>query len=86
MGQRIPPERYPWWVRFTLIGARTRERQWLFFWLSLLLAPISVYYALFLARTPGSLTAGLIGGIGLLIAALMYWLTIRWMDRHGTWR
>ena len=78
--------RYPWWVRITLIGGRNRRHAWTYFWLSVVASPISLAYALFIARSPVGLITGLVAGLfAFPLSALAYWLTIRWMDRHGQW-
>ncbi len=85
MEGRVPPERYPWWVKFGLIGASTRQRQWFFVWLSLLSAMASVIYGALNPTSQFGLLVLVAGGIGFPIAAAMYWLTIRWVDLYGTW-
>jgi hypothetical protein len=85
MHDPVPRERYPWWVKFSLIGVSGRGGQWIFVWLSLASAVACIAYGLLnLDRTLGTFVL-FIGGIGFPLAAAMYWLTIRWIDRHGTW-
>jgi hypothetical protein len=49
-----------------------------------------VFVALSLALAAGCVIYGFrdrrfFYGAGFLISALMYWLSIRWVDRHGSW-
>ena len=82
MGGGVPPE-YPWWVRFSLLGARTRRSQW--FWVGLSVAA-GVLLTVFAADTLGPARyVYLIAAAWAFIASALYWSTIRWMDRHGTW-
>ncbi len=69
----------PWWVRFILWGLVTRSSVWACAWLCLVLALVSVAYA---AMTGDR--RWLIGGI-LVFGAIGYCLSIRWVDRHGSW-
>jgi hypothetical protein len=69
----------PLWVKIGLWGLHTRVAAWVFVWLSLALAMASVTYA---AMTGDR--RFLVGGI-LVVAALWYYGSIRWVDRHGSW-
>jgi hypothetical protein len=79
MADRVPREQYPWWVKFGLWGVPSRTGAWAFVGLSVLLAVGCVAYAV-LANDPR-----LYVGLLFLLAALAYWLAIRWVDRHGSW-
>lgn len=79
MNRPVPKSHYPWWVKVSLWGLPGRAWVWAFVWLSVALAVGCVGYAL-AAPDPRFL-----GGAGFLFAALMYWLSIRWVDRHGSW-
>jgi hypothetical protein len=79
MAGRVPRERYPWWVQLGLWGVPGRAGAWAFVGLSVLLALAGVGYAA-LANDPRGYA-----GLLFLLAALTYWLAIRWVDRHGSW-
>ncbi len=79
----IPPERYPWWVKFSLLGAGTRRSQW--FWVGLSIAA-GILLFVFAADTVGpARIVYVIAAAWAFVAAGLYWSTIRWMDRHGSW-
>ncbi len=67
------------------MGAGSRTAQWFFLWLSLAAAVGALLYGLVVSQSTLGVLIALIGGIGFVISAAMYWLTIRWIDRHGTW-
>ena len=83
MTERVPPERYPWWVRLSLLGAQSRISQW--FWVGAsLLATVILF--VFAAGETGIVRALFaFAALWGLVAAGLYYFTIRWMDRHGTW-
>jgi hypothetical protein len=67
----------PLWVRFTLLGASSRGSA---------LASCVISWILGVAIGLGGFwDRRLFAGFLILIAALGYWLAIRWMDRHGAW-
>lgn len=68
---------WPVMVRVGLWGLPNRAAAWAFVGLSIALAVGCVIYGLFDRRF-------FIGGI-LLLAALWYYLAIRWVDRHSRW-
>lgn len=74
---RVPRAEYPWWVALSLWGVPGRAGVWAFFWLSVGLAVGCVVYGLWDAR--------FFYGAAFLFSALMYGLTIRWVDRYGSW-
>jgi hypothetical protein len=81
MSGRVPASDYPWWVKLGLIGGGGRTGMWAWLALSVAVAAACVAYGLWF---PQPLVA-VIGGPGFLLAAFMYWLPIRWVDRHGSW-
>ena len=68
---------WPMMVRIGLWGLPTRATAWAFFWLSLAIAAAGVAYGFI---NP----LAFIGGL-MVFAALWYYLSIRWVDRHGAW-
>ena len=71
-----PAER-PLWVKLGLWGLPNRVSAWVFFWLSLALAAGCVAYGFRDGRF-------FLGGL-LVFAALWYYLSIKWVDQHGSW-
>lgn len=69
---------WPWWVRFGAFGISGRRGLWAFFILSLASAVGFFGYGFWDARSFAVAVAS-------LWSALMYWLTLRWIDRHGSW-
>jgi hypothetical protein len=68
----------PTWVKAGLWKVRTRAAAWVFVGLSLVLALGSAAYG---TSDPFFFVMG-----GVFAAtALWYWLSIRWVDRHGDW-
>ena len=79
MDRPVPKKRYPWWVKLSLWGLPNRAAVWAFVWLSVALAVLCVGYAV------AAPDWRFFGGVGFLLSALMYWLSVRWVDRHGSW-
>jgi len=79
MTDKVSRDRYPWWVKASLWGLPNRAAVWAFVGLSVLAAVGCAAYAV--AAGNSRWYAGLL----FLLAALMYWLSIRWVDRHGSW-
>jgi hypothetical protein len=78
MANRIDRGNYPWWVKLSLWGVpRGRAGLWFFVGLSIACAVACVIYGFWDHR--------FFLGVLFLLSALMYWLAIRWMDRHGSW-
>jgi hypothetical protein len=73
----IDRSKYPLWVRLGLWGLPTRASAWAFVAISILAAVAGCLYGL---RDPRYFVCG-----GFLLAAYLYWITIRWVDRHGRW-
>jgi signal peptidase I len=74
--ETVKPER-PFWVRFGLWGLSTRASALMFCWLCVLIAAAATVYSLW---DPRFFAGALLG-----LAALWYWLAIRWVDQHGGW-
>jgi hypothetical protein len=83
VNDRVPPERYPWWVKFSLIGAKSRSSQWFWVFASLGAAVLLIVLG-FMETGPWRYLLGL-AAIWAFIAAGLYYFTIRWMDKHGAW-
>ena len=75
----MPRDQYPWWVKVSLWGLPSRAAVWAFVWISIALAIGCVCYAALMSNRR------MFTGILFLIAAFMYWISIRWVDRHGSW-
>jgi hypothetical protein len=78
MTKRLTRSEYPLWVKLGIWGVPGRGGLWFFFWLSISLAVACVAY--------GFVNPVFFAGVGFVFSALMYWLTIRWIDANGTWR
>ena len=77
MDQRVTWKEYPWWVKLSLLGVPGRAGVWGCFALALLLGAAALYFSQSDARfRPFTFVA---------LAAIPYVLTIRWIDRHGSW-
>ena len=81
MQERVPPEKYPMWVKFTMMGgASTRQKAWIYCGLTVVLA--LVCFALsFINQQINWVAAGILG----LSLAALYPFAIRWIDRNGDW-
>ena len=78
MADRASRSDYPWWVKVSMWGVPGRAGLWAFVALSIALAIGSAAYGFRDRRF-------FVVGILFLFAALMYWLSIRWIDHHGSW-
>jgi hypothetical protein len=79
MARSVSRADYPWWVKLSLWGVPGgRSGQWFFVGLSVAFAVACVIYGFWDRR--------FFLGMLFLLSAMMYWLTIRWIDRHGSWR
>jgi hypothetical protein len=74
---RVPRANYPWWVKLSLWGVPGRGGLWAFVVLSMVCAVASVIY--------GFRDSRFFAGGGIVLAAVPYWLSIRWIDRNGSW-
>jgi hypothetical protein len=77
MAERIPRDEYPWWVKLSLWGVPGRVGLWAYVALSVGLTVACVAYGFVDRRS-------FLGGL-FVFSALIYWLSIRWIDRHGSW-
>jgi hypothetical protein len=77
MGEDVSATRRPLWVRIGLWGLPTRRSAWVFVWLSFAIAIGCVAYGFVDRRFS-------VGGL-MTLAALWYYLAIRWVDQHGGW-
>lgn len=68
---------WPFLVRLGLWGLPNRASAWAFFWLSIAVAVGCAAY--------GFVDARFFGGIAMALAALWYYLSIRWVDQHSRW-
>lgn len=83
MTPRVPPERYPWWVKFTLLGSRTRRSQW--FWIGFeVVVGLALIWTAFGETGAGRQLYVIAAGWAFLLAAVSY-ATIVWVDRNGEW-
>jgi hypothetical protein len=71
-------EERPWWVQIGLWGIHSRSTAWVFVWIALFLTVVPPLC--FFSVNKGVAVFGLFG-----LAALWYWLCIRWVDEHGSW-
>jgi hypothetical protein len=79
--ERVPREKYPLWVKFTILGgASSRNKALVYFALTIAISLVALI--LWLGNERMYWLA--IGVIGIALSVL-YPLTIRWIDRHGTW-
>jgi hypothetical protein len=77
-----PRQRYPWWVRLTMLGAATRPA--LLFWAALYVIAAFVSLAVGLWLEEDLAYAALFSALFLIIG-VAHWLTAMWLDRHGSW-
>ena len=77
MEGRVPRANYPWWVKVGLWGVPGRGGLWAYVVICLFAGVASIAFGFRDSRFS-------IGGL-FALGALPYWLTIRWMDRHGSW-
>jgi hypothetical protein len=77
VAERVRKSDYPWWVKLSIWGVPGRAGLWAFVALSVAAAIGCVAY--------GFIDRRFFLGASFLLAALMYWLSIRWIDQHGTW-
>lgn len=82
--QPVPPERYPWWVKLTLMGSRTRRSQWLWISFELFVGLVLIYLAL--TETSGvARILQFFAALWALTLAAVSVFTIQWVDRYGEW-
>ncbi len=68
----------PEWVYWGLWGIKSRKTAWVFCWVCILLALVSMLLALFFERKIWA------GGL-LFLAAGWYWASIKWVDENSSW-
>ncbi len=81
MTGQMTPESYPWWVKLTLLSARTRRAMTFYFVASVALGVALVVVGLL----ANSMYYVLLGLIGAPLSALAYGMSMRWIDAHGSW-
>lgn len=79
MNDRVPYKNYPWWVKVSLWGLPGRAYGLAFAWVSVLAA---IGMCAYLVRIGHPLWSA---GLLFLAAGLLYWMSVRWVDRHGSW-
>ena len=84
MEQRVPPERYPWWVKLTLLGARTRRSQWFWIGFEIVVGVALVWVAL--SETGVGRQLNVVAAAWAFLVAGVSYVTILWIDRNGVWR
>jgi hypothetical protein len=79
MAKKVSRENYPWWVKLSLWGLPGRNGLWICAAIAAIASLLCVMsYAS--SGSPRWFLAPLF-----LLAALAYWLSIRWVDRNGSW-
>ena len=73
----VPRAAYPWWVKLSMWGVPGRFGLWAYVAFCVATAVACVIYGFWDRR--------FFTGALFLFGALMYWLSIRWVDRHGSW-
>ena len=68
---------WPAFVRLALAGITSRTMAWVCLWISVALAALSIAIGF---KWPIAFTGGL-----MLLAALWYYLAIRWVDQNSRW-
>jgi hypothetical protein len=76
-----PKDQWPAWVKVGVLGSTSRTMMWFWTVASLIFGGAIVVFGLL----QNEMTLVVLGAIGGLGAAGMYWLTIRWVDRNGSW-
>ena len=79
MAGRVPYEQYPWWVKISLWGLPGRASVLAFAWLSVLASLATCAYLAWIGHRLWEV------GLIFLVAALLYWRSVRWVDRNGSW-
>ena len=84
MMQRVPPEKYPWWVKLTLFGSRTKRSQWFWIGFEIVVGAALVWAAL--GETGVGRQLNVIAAAWAFGLAVLSYATILWIDRNGEWR
>ena len=74
-------DQYPTWVKLTIKQTTSRRAAWFWFILSAVFGGLGI---VFLLLNIG-FVAPLIAAVGGPIVAVLYLLSIKWMDRNGEW-
>jgi hypothetical protein len=72
-----PQSPRPIWVRLGLWSVSSRASAWVFFWICIAIAVFSVIRGFSEPRW--------FWGVVMVLAALWYWASIRWVDRYSSW-
>jgi len=78
MTKLVRRSEYPWWVTLSLWGVRGRRGLWVFVAISLASGLGLTMYGFWDAKFFRL-------GPVLALAAIPYWLSIRWIDKYGSW-
>ena len=78
MTNKVPRSEYPLWVKLSLWGVPSRRGLWAFVILSLACGLGVTLYGLRGAKFARF-------GPLLALASIPYWLSIRWIDKNGSW-
>lgn len=70
---------WPWWVRFSLWGIRSRSAAWASF-------SLAVTFGLLCAFLTVAVHRIFAVGMGFFVGALWYRLAISWVDRRNGWK
>ncbi len=79
MDEFRPPVDRPWWVRLVLWGLATRYSAWGSVWLSVAVGVLCMIYG-------SGKRWWLVAAVVWFVAATVYLLAIRWVDRNASWR
>jgi hypothetical protein len=79
MAEPVPRSSYPLWVKISLFGSSGRGGLIAYTVASLLAAVLSAVYAISHSRY-------FYFPVLFLVAALLYWSAMRWVDRNGSWK
>lgn len=89
MGWRENRRQAPWWAQVALLGSRTRAQVMSYFWLTVLLGPVSLGLGVWLLlESPVFAVPGLtfvFGAVTAVPAAASYWFAARWADHNDGW-
>jgi hypothetical protein len=72
-----PHKRRPFWVKLGLWGLPNRASAWVFVWICIAIAAF--------CAVRGFSNPKWFLGVGMILAALWYWASIRWVDRNSSW-
>ena len=75
--KRVKRVDYPWWVKVSILGVPGRNGLWACVAISLAIGLGCLVY--------GRQNALYFFGVPAVLAAIPYWLSVRWIDAHGSW-